>query len=148
MCEGLVRPLRVMVGLAQGELDMKSIIILKAGITQRRIHCGNVCILEPHRLEVREAPPRFPQGRLELDRPSIGHDAFVRPADGLQHMAVTHPDARAHRRLPKNLFVQFERLIELAEASQSRSLEVRVAELVRLVPEQIVQQFQGLRGTT
>src|SRR3546814_15334714 len=57
----------------------------------RRLHRRAVAGVETDCLEVREAPPDFAEPGLLGEAVAIGGDAVVLPPDGLEHMAIAHP---------------------------------------------------------
>src|SRR5687767_2445684 len=57
-------------------------------------------------------------------------------------MPVTEQNARLMRRLGQNLFIEVDRLLEVAEPAERRGLEIPVAKVVRLEREYVVEQLQ------
>ena len=112
------------------------------GIGQHGSHGCDVGFGEAEGLEVGEAPPRFAEARLEVERGAVGGDRFVELADRLEHGAEAEQQARLARRAGEDGAVGRDRLVEAAEAAEDRGLEVEVADLVGFLGEDGVEQLQ------
>ena len=97
MCKRLVEAAAVVHRLAEREPEVKPVFVGEAAGFQRFLHGGDVGIVERHRLQIREAPPRFAERRPEGDRFAIRGDPVSLPPDRLEHVAVAHPDFRLVR---------------------------------------------------
>ena len=71
MGERLVAAAEVVERLAQRELEVEAVIVLQAVALKRLLHRRDVVFGEPNRLEVGQAPPRFAERRVEVDRPAV-----------------------------------------------------------------------------
>ena len=130
--------------LGEREVEVKAILFAKPRPPERLAHRGNVASVEPHGLEIRQAPPHLAQRGLDGNRAAIGGDAVVAAAHGLERVAIAHPDPGMAGRLRQHRLVQRQRLIELADFGERRGAQVGVAEVFGLGRHQRVEFGQRL----
>ena len=133
--------------LAKGEIELESIFVADCRVRKSRLHRVYVGAGETHRLQIGQAPPRFPQRRLERDGAAIGCDPFGLTTDGFEHVAVAQPNARLSWRFDENAFVKLNRIFEVTEPAQGRRLEVGMADIIGLGSKHFVKQGEGFCGT-
>ena len=125
MGEGRVGIPGVVIGLAEREMEMKARLFGEVRSVERGGHGRDVGGVEPHRLQIGEAPPDLAQSRLQRERAAIGVDAVLLAADGLEHMPIGHPDLRM-RPLGEHGFIDFERLVIFADPAERGGAQIRI----------------------
>ena len=146
MLEGGRVVARVLVRLAQGEVQMHAIHLVDRGVIDARAHRREVGFGEAERLEVGEAPVRLAEGWIAGDGAAVGRDALVLPALGLQHVAVAEPDLGVRRVLLEELGVHPARALVLADAAQDHGREIAVGGIAWVRGEQALGLGEGARG--
>ncbi len=112
-----------------------------------RFHRRDVRFGEPNRLEVGQAPPGLAQRRIDRDRLAIGGNRLVRAARPSSACAHSSASTRGwFGRALQHFVVKLERLLEIAEPSKRRSLEVQVTQVVRLGFENLVEKLERFGG--
>ena len=132
MCEGRARSAAILQRLAQREIEMKAVLTRNRAAGQRGLHRGNIIVGELHRLEVGQAPPRLTQLGHQGNRPAIGRDPIGAAPDGLEHMAIAHPDPRLALGLGQHLLVELKRIVKFADPAQRGGLQIGVAGIIGL----------------
>jgi hypothetical protein len=123
---------------------VEAILLFEFRARQLRAHRFDVSRREAEGLEVREAPVDFAQLRRELDALAIRADRFVLPAGGLERVAIAHPDLGVVRILRQHARVQLDGLRVLTDARQDRRLQIAIARVAWIGPEQQIDFFQRL----
>jgi hypothetical protein len=81
----------VLVGLAQGIVQVQAVVVGQVRTLQGAGHRRQVGRVETVGLEVGQAPPGLAQRRLQVDGLAVGGHAVVGAADGLEGVAIAHP---------------------------------------------------------
>jgi hypothetical protein len=136
---------RIFEGLAQREMEVETIVLAQTLKVERPTHGGNVFICELEDLEIGEAPPHFAEARRKLECMAVGGDCLVGLADGLEHVAVAHPDRRALGLLVEDFAVKPRRFLITADSSKGRGAQAQCRRVLRIVDQQVVQHFERFR---
>jgi hypothetical protein len=94
--EGLRRIAGIFPRLAAGKFEVEAVLGRQILALQRLSHRGAIRIVEAHRLQVRQRPPRLAKAGLQRHGLAIGLHRIAKPPHGFQHMAAGHP----HPRMP------------------------------------------------
>src|SRR4029079_428198 len=140
MGEWLVAAAEIVERLAQGEFDMKTIIVLDLITPEDLFHRVNVTVRKLEGLEVREAPPNLPQSRVNVGGLSVGRNRLVLPADRFEHVGVGHERPRPIGCLADYLLVKLKRLIEVTEPGEGGCVKAQVAGTIGLRRDDFIEQ--------
>src|SRR4030095_4399396 len=118
---------QVLQSLANGEVEVKTILFREVAITQLRAHRVEIRRRKQKRLEIGETPVRLTEPGVDFDTLAVGLDALVLMAGGLERMAVTHPCLGVTRIFRQDLGIDLNGSGVLADRAQDRCLEVTIA---------------------
>ena len=125
--------------LAERERDVQPVLPCKIVARERRAHVRDLGFVEAERLEIREAPVRLAEVRIERDAAAIRIDRAVGVAGRLERVAIAQPDVRLRRLLTEQRRVDRDRRLVVAGAAEHRGLEVPVRRIRRNIAQQRVE---------
>ena len=79
MVEGIVGSPEIMHRLSKREVEVEAVLVRKPRCIERRVHRRDIRVVELHRLEVGEAPPRIAKRGFERDRLPVRANAVRLP---------------------------------------------------------------------
>src|SRR5690349_19884301 len=81
MAETRLKRTLILIGFAEREMDIVAVLLVDRAAHQHALHRGDIRLIEPHGLEVRQTPPGFAEGRVNLDRAPECRYPFLRSSD-------------------------------------------------------------------
>jgi hypothetical protein len=138
VAEGGLEGAGVLARLAQRELQVEAVLVGQVRPLQLGFHGRHVGLGEADGLQVGQAPPGLTELRRQRDRAAVGLDRVGLAADGLQSMAVAHPDLGLLRLVLQHPLVEADRLFVLADPAERGGLQVAVAGVARILGQQAV----------
>ena len=122
---------RILQRLAQGEIEVVTVLIAEIRARQLALHRGHVRGIEAEGLEVGQAPVGLAVRWIHRDRAPVSLDRARLGSGCLQHVAVARPQPGQAWMPGEDRLVQRDRLVGVADAAEDRGLEVEVARVRR-----------------
>ncbi len=132
--------------LAERVVQVEAVVVAQVGARHRLAHRPSLGRLEPHRLQVGEAPVGLAEAGRERDGAAIGGDGVGRTAGRLQRVPVAQPDLRLAVPLGQHALVELDGAGVLADQAERRGHQVAVVGIGRVFGQQALDVGQRRLG--
>ena len=103
--------------LADGEFEMQAVFVVEVRARDRLPHRLQLFVAETERLQIREAPVRLAELRIDPCAHRVRMNRAIVMTGGLQRMAATEPDRSLIRIFAQQRFVDFDGGLVVADSA-------------------------------
>ena len=124
---------------------MEPVLVGQTRARQRRAHPRDIRVVEAHRLEIGEAPPDLAKGGIGIEPAPISGDRLVLAADGLERMAIAHPQLGLVGAAIEHLAIERDRLLIIPDPAEDRGTQRGVSGVAGVGGIEPVELLERLR---